>query len=100
MIISSNQAQKIVSNHSVLQKVPELLAAVEEWKAADRTWQAKKNCKTCNKAQIFSGVEQNALDAIRGLSKDAVGRLKAHLGEKTLYIYEPISNGKPRMIEL
>lgn len=100
MIISSSKARRIVSNYAILQKIPELLAAVEAWKKADRVWEAKKDCPSCNQVSVFAESEQIALNEIRNLPKDAIARLKEFLGETELYIYEPVANGKPRTIQL
>lgn len=97
MIITSQKALNLIANHAILQAVPELLGAVEAYRAADRQWTTKKDCKTCEKAKYFGPVEIAALNAIKSLPPEAVERLKKFTGEKEIYLNLP-NPGKPGSI--
>lgn len=97
MIITSQKALRIVANPAVLKVVPELLMSVEKYREVDRTWQAalaNKSCSNCKKAQFFGKVEDHAINAIDGLPKDAIQRLKTFLNANELYLNRP-QPGKP-----
>lgn len=94
MIVTSLKARKIVSSHAVLEKVPELLAAVEAHASAVRLLKTRPNCPKCKQADLFGPVEAQSIKAIGALLPDAARRLMAYLGEKELFIYENIP-GKP-----
>ena len=103
MIISSQKASQIVSNHAVLKAVPELLAAVETYKTAERLWDIKKatpNCKSCKRADIFAQAELAAIKAISSLTKEQAQKLAVFLNTSELYIYEPVPGQKPRLKQL
>ena len=100
MIITGSKALRIVSNHAVLQKVPELLVPVEAYVKAARTYEAKRNCKTCDRISFFSPVEEAALSAIAALPPDAVARLKEFLGAKDLFVNLNLPGQKAESREL
>ena len=89
MIITGNRALQLISNHGILGAVPELLAAVEAFAAANRKWQPKKGCPDCDKGTAFADVETEALQAFAGLPPDAVQRLRTFLGRNDLYVNLP-----------
>lgn len=91
MIITASRALTLVSSHAVLQKVPELLGAVEAWAEANRRFKPKQGCSDCKAADFFSPVEKKALEAIAGLSSDAVRRLKEYLNVKDLYVNSAVA---------
>jgi hypothetical protein len=92
MIITANKALNLVSNHAVIQKVPELLDVVEAYVEANRQFKPKQGCGDCKKADFFAPVETKALAAIAALPSDAITRLKSFLGVTKLYI-NPASAG-------
>lgn len=100
MIITAHKALNLVSNHAVIQKVPELLGPVEAYAEANRNWQPKKGCGDCKKSDFFSPVEKQALDAIANLNSDAILRLKDFLGTKTLYVNSSIAGKEATLKEL
>ena len=98
MIITGNQALKLVSSHSIVEAVPELLPAVEAFVQANKQWKPKQGCGDCSRGTFFDPVEKQALDAIASLSSEAVGRLKKHLGRRDLYVNVP-QPGKPAIVK-
>lgn len=100
MIITANRALNLVSNHAVIQEVPELLDAVEAYVQKERQWAPKKSCGNCDRVSFFQPLEESTLRAIEGLSKDAIARLAKFVGAKDLYINTASDNGKSNLKQL
>jgi hypothetical protein len=89
MIITGQKALKLVSNHSVVTAVPELLPAVEAYVQAAKQYSPKRKCANCDRASFFNPVETQALNTIAALQPDAAARLKKFLGQQELYVNLP-----------
>ena len=99
MIISARKALSIVSNHAVIQAVPELLGLVEKV-AQIKKEVDKPGCGDCGSKNPFSEVELEALKAIASLNTSAIVRLKKFLGAKDLYVNPVESGADATLIEL
>lgn len=100
MIITAQRAMSLVSNHAVIQAVPELLDAVEAYVAKERQWNPKKTCGNCDKISFFQPLEESTLRAIQGLSPDAIARLAKFMNAKDLYINAPSEGGQSKLKQL
>lgn len=100
MIITSQKALRLVSNHEIVRVIPELLVLVEEYKSAEKIWASKQGCSNCKKAEYFEGVELKAVKAIQALPRESIDKLKKFMGATELYLNLPNPGKKGQIVRL
>jgi hypothetical protein len=100
MILTQQTVSRLLSNHTVVQSLPELLPYIEQMRAARVTVEQAPGCKTCRDRSAVEPTLRQALQFIRGLAPDRLEVLKTFLGGGRLYTYVPQSDGKQGLVEL
>ena len=102
MILTQQHIQRLISNHSVVQVLPELLPYVEELKALRSTLSRKGGCSSCKERSQIEPILTKTQNFIIGLGKDRIDVLANFLGagKSRLYYWRPQSDGKPGLVLL
>lgn len=100
MILTQQHIQRLLSNHAVIQVVPQLLPFVEEIKAIRERLSRKAGCSSCKERSELEPTLRRALSAVVALPPDRLAALAKHLGATKLFTYLPQSDGKPGLVQL